>query len=241
MNKVVQLSPGELKVKLIEQIELLDKSLTAFFDGDKNEIFRVAVILRVLLHDTNQSTSLFRQLGLDKNFWVFNLAKEYNKSDITTRSLLLDIALNPQIHRWLPRTHIENQKTPRIPLQEWWKQPIIVNGVLDHGKNYTRKDIVCLLSNLEGGAHIGTNFPEHYYNMTRNNSTGWFFNVNGKTYDIGNDLFIYSCASIAFEFLTAFMVQFNFYRLKSVSISKDKPEPIANRITGLSITLVDKK
>ena len=54
----------DLKSHLKEQIQFLLRSTQSFDDGFVSEAKRIAVIIRVLLHDTNRSISLLKLFGL---------------------------------------------------------------------------------------------------------------------------------------------------------------------------------
>jgi hypothetical protein len=54
----------ELKSLLDEQLDFLRTSADAFDRGVLSEYKRIALVLRVLLHDTSQSRSLLEQLGV---------------------------------------------------------------------------------------------------------------------------------------------------------------------------------
>ena len=51
----------DLAELLREQIGFIERSAAAFDEGHEEEAKRIAVVLRVLLHDTPQSTSLLGQ------------------------------------------------------------------------------------------------------------------------------------------------------------------------------------
>lgn len=53
-----------LRVRLREQIENLEVSAARYDAGGTSEGNRLAVTVRVLVHDTSRSVSLFRQMGV---------------------------------------------------------------------------------------------------------------------------------------------------------------------------------
>lgn len=55
---------SSLEQQLARQLKYLDNSSALFDSGDHDEANRLAAVLRVLLHDTNESKSLLGQLGL---------------------------------------------------------------------------------------------------------------------------------------------------------------------------------
>src|SRR5256885_1737979 len=50
--------------KLREQLRFLSRSASLYDQGAEDEALRMATALRVVLHDTQSSTSLFKHLGL---------------------------------------------------------------------------------------------------------------------------------------------------------------------------------
>ena len=69
-------SINELKKHLKEQIYFLKRSSESFDNGYESEGKRLAVTLRVLLHDSNKSTSLLSQLN-KKDILFYDTATEY--------------------------------------------------------------------------------------------------------------------------------------------------------------------
>lgn len=63
MSAKVPLTPEELQAHLAEQLGFLERSADAFDNGYEDEAKRMATAIRVLVHDTNQSISLLKQLG----------------------------------------------------------------------------------------------------------------------------------------------------------------------------------
>ena len=60
----VKQSKVDLEDHLREQISFLRASADSYDSGFKGEAKRLAVIIRVLLHDTHKSTSLMTLLGI---------------------------------------------------------------------------------------------------------------------------------------------------------------------------------
>ena len=64
------ITPAELQGHLDEQLEFLERSAASFDAGYEGEAKELAVSLRVLLHDTQQSHSLLGQLGRREGTFV---------------------------------------------------------------------------------------------------------------------------------------------------------------------------
>jgi hypothetical protein len=63
MTKIQQ-TQEELEAHLSEQLHFLEVSAESFDNGDDSEARRMAVHIRTLLHDTSNSQSLLKLLGL---------------------------------------------------------------------------------------------------------------------------------------------------------------------------------
>src|SRR5215203_4924840 len=81
----------ELEALLDEQIGFLERSAAAFDDGKDGEAKRLAVTLRVLLHDAKNSHSLLGQLGRKQNF--VDTALEFNPENLLTHGGLVSFAI----------------------------------------------------------------------------------------------------------------------------------------------------
>jgi len=69
-----------------------------------------------------------------------------------------------QYIRWQPLHEIPSPHTNSIVLKkfdDWWMNQIIIS--YNKSYEYTRKDIVTLLCNKDGGAHVDKALPADYY------------------------------------------------------------------------------
>jgi len=60
---MTELTNIELQEHLNEQLEFIERSAISFDNGFEGEIKRLAVSVRVLIHDTAKSTSLLTLIG----------------------------------------------------------------------------------------------------------------------------------------------------------------------------------
>lgn len=56
------------------------------------------------------------------------------------------------------------------PFDIWWSEPIIVDT---NSKETSRKSLVTIAANQDGGAHVDPSLDEIYGNLTQQNSMGW--------------------------------------------------------------------
>jgi len=148
----------DYQAQLNKQLRFLQRSCDAFDAGDKDEAIRIAQAIRVLIHDTGNSTSLLKHLGAT----TINLVS--NSMDIPDHvafysSLNVTQVIDGEMSQ-VPKLEIDNG-TESIPVSKWWNQ-IVYKWGADRDQRYTRRDIILSAANKDGGAHVGKKFPKAY-------------------------------------------------------------------------------
>lgn len=161
-------SREELAELLEEQISFLRTSCAAFDAGFEGEIKRLAVSVRVLVHDTSKSTSLMT-LTNRKGINFFDSADPYDDNNLISHSSLVQVHIG--LTGAMPKAHLDDGiATTEIDFETWWNGIVLV----DAQKNeFSRRDIVLTLANKEGGAHVDHRIDEAYNNLRNHNSQGW--------------------------------------------------------------------
>ena len=164
----VSRTSDELNSLLEEQLDFLKLSCTSFDNGFAGEIKRLAVSVRLLVYDTNSSTSLLT-LTNSKLIDFVDTADPYDDENVLSHSSLVQIHMTPQGAK--PKAHLDDALQPRsILFDAWWNGIVLV----DSNKNeFSRKDITLYLANKEGGAHVDHEIDEKYHNLRNRNSLGW--------------------------------------------------------------------
>ncbi|GEM_PF-6757270 len=220
---------------LREQLYFLDSSLTSFTDyasienlnnkkigsalkiklKSEIEAKRIAVILRVLLHDTNQSKSLFKHLEFKDKLEYLDTA---NPNDSRLHSMTGMIGVrgnNPNQYFGLIGKVNSGNDLIAVPLynqhlpewynsyyssnfQDWWQKIVIK---IDENE-FTRETLVKLVANKDGGAHVNKegNLPNNYYNAKQ---TKLKLNVQGNFTDFDRNVIYASIAQIGWEVLNS--------------------------------------
>ncbi len=202
----------EFKTHFKEQIEFLTRSASAYDEGYESEAKRMAVVLRVLFHDTRNSTSLLTHLG--KNDMLF-----YDTSEgLNPRNLLPESTLTitriqfggngggnyiAPLDEGPPSKYING----KVSFNSWWKKEVIKDN---EGRKFTREDIVLLVCHKDGGAHVDENLDGRYADLTRNNSLGLKYFDNNTESDI-DGVELASIRQITHEVLKSFKDEFNEY------------------------------
>lgn len=164
---------------LADQLGFLKRSLQAYKDGTEAEALRIAVTIRVLVHETDKSNPLLRQIDPNYlNLTILDTPKPSGKVLV-----LYGIGVSVSAEKGAqPVTDLIDPRLQLVPLQQWWTRPVLV--FMDHNGqqvSFSRKDLLLTLANKEGGAHVDTNVPAAYEKYVMD--AGVPFIVNGVTTD----------------------------------------------------------
>lgn len=162
----VKRTTEELEFALVQQLRLLRKACDGGFNDpwDFTEGINVAARLRVLLHhigsDTN-SNALLEQLKLREG--------RYLNTEGQGHTLTLPSFLGPWPRYLAP--YKPWSETDMIPLDQWWEAVTISPAW--GGPLISRKGLVLVISNQDGGAHIDDDIEEWVAILRRKHPTGW--------------------------------------------------------------------
>lgn len=199
----------ELKKHLKEQIGFLRRSAESYDEGYKSEAKRLAVIIRVLLHDTGSSSSLLKQLD-KKNIMFYDTALEYDPKNLISTLGLIMMKHGPDGGEYVPPLNFgppSRYIKGKVPFDDWWNKIVFV----DKNKNImTRKQLITNVCNKDGGSHIDPNLNKTYADITRNNSLGFNYVLNGVRGDM-EDSELASVRQIAYEVLKSLEDEFPEY------------------------------
>lgn len=186
----------DLVEQLRYQVDFLARSSEAFDNGYEHEAMRLAVVLRVLLHDTSKSQSLLGQLG-EKNKLAFVDTGvpvhqgSFGSSIGLARLYLVTKEYKAPLGDLLPET----KANPPQPFGVWWTKPVTKDA---NGSLFSRKNYVLALANQEGGAHVDPTLEKTWADLTRDNSLGWLEVVGQDQVPLGTPAFA-TVRQIAYE------------------------------------------
>lgn len=170
-------SEGELKQHLQEQIEFLLASSRAYDEGNKAEAKRLALHLRILLHDTSQSDSLLRQLGkkdihfYDTMYGTHIVPEKSSDDRVMTRTgEMAATMIGGGEVLVLPKCAADDGDSFRgkNPFDVWWNAVIYLAA----DKPFTRRSLILDVANKDGGAHVSPTLKQDYADLTRHNLQG---------------------------------------------------------------------
>lgn len=164
---------GELREKLNQQIELLILANENFDRGKEITALHIGSIIRVLLHQTNQSHSLFDQLDI-KKIPFFDTAHNINKGKylgliIKFMSDVTDGKGGEVLYKPIYTSDFHFKNKNWIDFDSWWNKKIFING---NGDSLTRKELILFLANQEGGSHVDPQIDEIYDKFRHSYSGG---------------------------------------------------------------------
>ena len=196
-----ELTEDDFKSHLENKIRFLESSSQSYDNGCINEAKRLAVEIRVLLHNTSRSTSLLTHLKKN-DILFYDTSSDYDPNNLLSQMMLIKMRIGPQGPEYIPVLDNESpihDLKKKVPFEDWWKKVVFVNT---KGDTFDRKDLILNLSNKDGGAHIDANLDDAYANLTRFNSLGWMFERGGIHEDLGNPV-LASVRQISYEVILA--------------------------------------
>lgn len=176
MPQKIPQTQNELENHLDENIQFLELSSDSYDSGFYGEAKRLALTIRVLLHDTNHSKSLLEQLG-KKTILFYDSSTENITDGITTYAGLVSthLGFTKSVENYIP--HLDSHPFKKVNFNEWWNGVVFV----DNKKvKFSRKDIVLSVSNQDGGGHVDPGLDIKYADLSRNNSMGRFVSNEGN-------------------------------------------------------------
>jgi hypothetical protein len=165
-RKGVARSKENLVAKLREQADLLLASARGFYAGNYAESLRTAVHLRILVHESGTNKPLLRQVrsdGLDLQILdnVGGTVQAGEKVFSFSVSLRVD---KPSV---FPSVDLESTNYKRRSIGAWWNREVFAfwsqgKQGISQWMTYTRAQVVLILANKEGGAHVDSEIDPAY-------------------------------------------------------------------------------
>lgn len=167
---------ADLERHFREQFEFLRTSSELYDTGTFAEAKRLAVTIRVLVHDTDKSRSLLKQLGW-KNRRFLDTASERPQTGVITSyaGLAGMMAVAGGTPKHVP--HLDRLSGSSRPFQDWWNAPVIIDF---KQRQITRKRLILGVANQDGGAHIDPELDEIYADLSRGNSMSRMHSSGGS-------------------------------------------------------------
>lgn len=192
----------ELAEHLRDQLSFLRSPGEAFDAGHESEAKRLAVVLRVLLHDTPQSRGVLSQLGVKDKIRFVDTAEPINPRNLAPTSglAIMKVVTGPGGGgTWEPRKvlpPVPGTGGPDQPFDPWWTRDVVKDGA---GNVFSRKSLVLAVVNKDGGAHVDPTLNAQYAALSRENSMGFVYFSGADQRDFDNNIVFPSVRQIAWE------------------------------------------
>lgn len=153
-------SKENILARLKEQMEFLRASLRAFYAGDFAESVRIATIIRVLVHESRTSKPLLTQAkpnGLE-------LPILGNVGEWPGEDQILGFLVGVRIGQTLaPAVDLGSSHYTLSTVGAWWNRTVFkFPSRIGTQLTYRRKQVVLILADREGGAHVDENEDRDY-------------------------------------------------------------------------------
>jgi hypothetical protein len=166
----------DFHAQLNKQLDFLTTSCAAYDAGSKDEGVRIATSLRVLFHQTRNSTSLLTYLHA-QNITLLSTC-EGVRPGARFWPNITDIRLIPPhlVAEFIPK--LDTAKSKRyVHFRTWWdREPIYVTHHKGRRISLTRRDIALAAANTDGGAHVDSALGAEYEYILE--GAGWSMTWN---------------------------------------------------------------
>jgi len=197
----------ELLNHLKEQIDFMNSSSHSFDQGIVGEARRLAVSIRILVHDTATSKSLLSQLN-KKQIGFLDTASPYRPNNLLTSNCLTMMRMSKGGGEYIaPLDDLSPSRVnKKIPFDNWWFKNIVYKD--NNKKTFTRSSIVLNVADTDGGAHVDPNLDEAYAKFSKFNTLGWKYFKGGTAEEFRNTPVLPSIRQIAYEILKTLKDEF---------------------------------
>lgn len=161
-----EIKPASLDMSLVDhlhrQLGYLRRSCELYDAGHFDDAIRLAVSIRVLIHDTEKSTSLLKLMNVKSTVKLatsFGLAKKLPPGMKPTSIIPLFVTSSEagvSVPFALP------SPLTLLTVDEWWNETVWMQST-----TLTRKQIVLACANKDGGAHIEESPPQSILDLRR--------------------------------------------------------------------------
>lgn len=173
----------ELAALLDEQLGFIERSAASYDEGFAGEAKRLALAIRVLVHDTVRSRSLLSQAGMKQNLSLLDTCIPFDPHNVLGHSGLTAARIGRGPAEVLPLLDEFPMVHRKVTFQDWWEGVVFVDS---SRALFSRQDIVLTVANQDGGGHVDPQLDACYANLTRHNSLDWWDEIGGRVTPTAN-------------------------------------------------------
>jgi hypothetical protein len=165
-----------LSSRFEEHTNLMTALCDCFDSGNEVVAISIATAIRVLVHDTNYSTSLLTHLGRKNGQYLSTNYRDPREAVHLGLVRRINVGVNDgkggEAKYW-PLCDERYFPTPRVhftfvQFDDWWGERVFEN----QESSLTRKELVLAIVNKDGGAHFDTEVEERYDHFRKSWSGG---------------------------------------------------------------------
>ncbi|MGE7434181.1 hypothetical protein [Kitasatospora sp. NPDC001175] len=205
---------SDLLQLLEENVGFLKASSASFDAGFEAEAKRLAVTMRVLLHDTAQSQSLLGQLGVKHQMLFMDTAEHINPNNLLPSApglVMMQMATGVGASYIPPLDAVPlapGRIHPPADFDSWWADDIARDF---SGTLWSRKKFALTMANKEGGAHVDPRLNAAYESLAKHNGLGFASNASGAMRPLEGNIVAASVRQIAYELLKTLEAHANLF------------------------------
>ena len=159
---------ADFRSHLRKQLGFLERSCASYDAGFHDEAIRIATTVRVLIHNTKNSTSLLKHLNATT---IKLLATAEEPSAQTVMYIGLGMKrIFPGKAEYFPQLGDGPPINQFLPVSKWWDQVVMVL----HSVRISRRGIVLAAANKDGGAHVDSKLSAEYEALAKDGAVGSF-------------------------------------------------------------------
>jgi len=147
-------NPGNDLALIRQQHDRLKEAVDAFYADKEVQALNIAITVRVLIHETNRSSSLLSRVN--PNYWDLTIHHKPVLNPQAVFAVPLTIQIGGDGTRKIIRTSLDSPSYKLVPLSEWWSAAYQPLGTL----RLSKKDIILTVADKDGGAHIDGKVPD---------------------------------------------------------------------------------
>jgi hypothetical protein len=179
------MSDDRLKASLAEQVDFLRASAERFDAGHHHEAKRLALTIRVLVHDTDGSKSLLEQLDLKSKLAFLDThtrEEQHGRFQVArqlgwpTGMVVLSMAIGGPTTFRASLGSDKESRSAEAAFDTWWENSPLLAA--KDGRSWNRRRFVLGAANQEGGAHVDAK-PAAWWRDLRDGT--WIGAVNVDT------------------------------------------------------------
>jgi hypothetical protein len=171
----VDLTREELEVHLKDQLQFIQSSTESYDFGHVGEAKRLALTLRVLVHDTKHSKSLLKQLDVRDTVEWLSTATPPRPGSMIAHSGIVAIAHRADGKADYIAMLDKVASHRKLSFQEWWNEPVFTNQT----ESMSRSRLVLVAADQDGGGHVDPKLDAAYAHL-KQEALGFTVEENGK-------------------------------------------------------------